>query len=181
MIDRDAAHHPHHCIGAGRKGVVDLRQSLQIPVGVARVVCPAAEHFVRNDDEVFTLRGQFVQTVQNGRSGGFARPGGVVKFVGGQVAEVFQQGGAPREQVHRAQMQGALQCLELLFRPHPAVLFHPCGALGVPYLHRGKVIARERGLQHKAFGVRAFSAGCATDHQRQHWGVYGGMPPSVKE
>ena len=84
---------------------------------------------------------------------------------------VLQKGGAPRGQAHRAQMQGALQRLELLFRPHPAVLFHPRGALGVPYLHRGKVIARERGLQHQAFGIRP--------PLRPFWTVWTNWPHNV--
>ena len=78
-------------------------------------------------------------------------------------------------------MQGAFHGFKLLGGPHFAVFFHPGGAFGVPYLHSGKIIARERGFQHKALRIFTFAAGRAAQHQRQHWGVYGLMPPSVKE
>ena len=127
------------------------------------------------------MRGQLGKPVQNGRSGGFARTGRVIQFVGGQVAEVFQQGGAPRGEPDGVKMQRALHGLKLLFGPHLAVLFHPRGTLGVPHLHGGEVIAGKSCFQHQRFGVFAFSAGRAAQHQRQHWGVYGVMPPSAKE
>ena len=51
----------------------------------------------------------------------------------------------------------------------------------VPNLHDGKIIARECRFQHKRFGVFALATGHTAQHQRQHWGVYGVMPPSAKE
>ena len=130
---------------------------------------------------MFALGGQRIQPAQDGGRCVLSRPGGVVELVGGKVAQVFQQCRAPGGQTHRVQMQGALHGFKLLGGPHFAVFFHPGGAFGVPYLHGGKIIARERGFQHKAFRIFAFAAGGTADHQRQHWGVYGVMPPSVKE
>ena len=130
---------------------------------------------------MFTLGGQQIQPAQDGFCRVGSRPGGVVELVGGKVAEVLEQGRAPDGQAHIIQVQGALHRLKLLCGPHFAVLFHPGGAFGVPYLHSGKIITRERGFQHKAFRIFAFAAGGTADHQRQHWGVYGVMPPSVKE
>ena len=74
-----------------------------------------------------------------------------------------------------------LHRFKLLCGPHFAVLFHPGGTLGIPHLHGGKIVAGAGGFQHKALGVFTFAAGRATQNQRQHWGVYGAMPPSAKE
>ena len=83
--------------------------------------------------------------------------------------------------MHGVQMQGALHRFKLFCRPHSAVLFHPGGTFGVPHLHGGQIIARQSAAQYQTLGVLAFSAGRPADHQRQHCGVYGVMPPSAKE
>ena len=58
---------------------------------------------------------------------------------------------------------------------------YPGGALGIPHLHGSQIVPRQTAAQHKGFGVFTFAAGSAAPHQRQHWGVYGAMPPSAKE
>ena len=78
-------------------------------------------------------------------------------------------------------MQRALEGLKLLCSAHFAVLFHPGNALGIPHLHGCQIVPRQTAAQHKGFGVFTFAAGSAAQHQRQHWGVYGTMPPSAKE
>lgn len=76
IIDRDAAHHPHHMVSPGGKGIVHLRQRFQVAPGVACIVGTTAEHLVGDHDEVRALSGQLVQSFQNGRSGIFSRPAG---------------------------------------------------------------------------------------------------------
>lgn len=168
-------------VSPGGKGIVHLRQRFQVAPGVACIVGTAAEHLVGDHNEVRALSGQLVQSFQNGRSGIFSRPGGVVELVGGQVAQILQQRSSPGRQTDVLQMQGTLHGLKLLCRPHPPVLFHPGGTLGIPHLHGGDVIARKRGFQHQALGIPTLAAGGTAQYQRQHWGVYGVMPPSVKE
>ena len=150
-------------------------KTIIFPVG------PAAEHLVGNNDEVFALGCKTLQPVQDGFGRVFPCSRRVVQLVGGKVAKVFQQGGAPRRQAHIVQMQGTLHRHKLLCGPHFAVLFHPGGTLGIPHLHGGKIVAWAGGPEHKALGVFTFAAGRAAQNQRQHWGVYGAMPPSAKE
>ena len=106
---------------------------------------------------------------------------GAVQLIGGQVAQIFQQGGALLRQADKMQVLGAFHGRKLFLCPHGAVFGHPRGALGVPHLHGGKVIARAAALHGKVLRIGAFAAGCAADNQRQHCGVYGAMPPSAKE
>ena len=155
-------------VGPGGKGIVHLRQRFQVAPGVACVVGTAAEHLVGDHDEVRALSGQLVQSFQNGRSGIFSRPGGVVELVGGQVAQVFQQGSAPGGELHLFEMERALHRDKLLPGPHFPVLCHPGGALGVPHLHGGQIIARQGRFQHQTLSILAFAAGRAAQHQCQH-------------
>ena len=67
---------------------------------------------------------------------------GAVQLIGGQVAQIFQQGGALLRQADKMQVLGTFHGSKLFLRPHGAVFGHPRGALGVPHLHGGKVIAR---------------------------------------
>ena len=106
---------------------------------------------------------------------------GAVQLIGGQVTQIFQQGGALLRQADKMQVLGTFHGSKLFLRPHGAVLGYPRGALGVPHLHGGQIIARQSAAQYQTLGVFAFSAGRPADHQRQHCGVYGVMPPSAKE
>ena len=168
VVHRQAADHPADVVRPGGESVVHPRQRQQILVGVACVIGTAAEHLVRYDDEVITPGGEAFQPGQNGLGGMLSCPAGAVKLVGDEVAEVFQQDGPPAGQSQTVEVERAFQRFELLLRPHFPVLFHPGGALGIPYLHGGEVIAGQAGLEHKALGVGAFAAGRAAQHQRQH-------------
>ena len=117
---------------------------------------------------MITPGGEAFQPGQNGLGGVLSCPAGAVKLVGDEVAEVFQQDGPPAGQSQTVEVERAFQRFELLLRPHFPVLFHPGGALGIPDLHGGEVIAGQAGLEHKALGVGAFAAGRAADDQRQH-------------
>ena len=105
----------------------------------------------------------------------------VVQLVGGQVAQVLQQYGPAPGQGQPVEVQRAFHRVKLLFGPHGAVFGNAGGALGIPHLHRGKVGTGQRGTQAERLRKGAFAAGRTTDDQRQHCGVYGAMPPSVKE
>ena len=86
-------------------------------------------------------------------------------FVG---AQVFQQGSAPGGELHLFEMERALHRGKLLSGPHFPVLCHPGGALGVPHLHGGQIIARQGRFQHQTLSILAFAAGRAAQHQCQH-------------
>ena len=168
VVHRQAAGHPADVVRPGGEGVVYLRQRPQILRGIAYIVGPAAEHLVRYDDKVITPGGEAFQPGQNGLGGVLSCPAGAVKLVGDEVAEVFQQDGPPARQSQTVEVERAFQRFELLLRPHFPVLFHPGGALGIPDLHGGEIIAGQAGLKHKALGVGTLAAGRAAEHQRQH-------------
>ena len=175
------ADHAADMIRPRRDGVVHPRQRQQVSRRVPRVIRAAAKHLVGYDDQMRALPVQALHAAHRRLYRIPPRAVRIVQLVGDQIAHVLQQRRPPRGQNQPVKPNRTFQRVKSLFPAHVPVARHAPFALRIPDAHGRHIKARQAALHSQTLRKRALSAGRAADHQRQHCGVYGAMPPSANE